>query len=156
MRRKVLDHVQIETVNRCNLSCKYCVYRHYSSFAKRTVMTNSQLTKILQQLKKSFIVKRISLFVTNEPLLDRGLATKLAITRKYFKDSFIDLYTNGTLLTIEKLEKIADTLDRITISLQGVTTKEYDAATYTDYHLRPLLTRIRDVRKYVQIGRAHV
>ncbi len=99
--------VEIEINHDCNQQCSYCP----NSVAKRKEqghMSIDLFTKILGQLKDINFTGRVSYEFYNEPLLHEGLEIFIKLTREYLPKCKIVLYTNGTLLSKNKLFKLIE------------------------------------------------
>jgi len=107
--------IEIETVNRCNNSCSFCPVNRNLDTREYKEMDEKLFNKIIDELNKLNYNGKICLFSNNEPLLDRRIFEFNEIARKKLPNAFLYLYTNGTLLTIEKFEKLINNLDLLII-----------------------------------------
>ncbi len=95
--------IEIEINSDCNLTCSYCP----NSKARRIEtghMPVELFEKIMIQLSEANYVGRISYHFYNEPTLSPNLALFVKMTRKYLSESRIVIYTNGLLLTDQKIQ----------------------------------------------------
>ncbi|HCM38469.1 MAG: hypothetical protein A2Z97_03235 [Bdellovibrionales bacterium GWB1_52_6] len=97
--------VEIEINPDCNKSCSYCPNSILKRKASRP-MDERLFRNILEQLRGAGYNGRISFHFYNEPLLCAELDHFAALTRQALPKCFIELYTNGTLLTRERLESL--------------------------------------------------
>ncbi len=113
--------LEIETTNRCNLSCPYCIKRVEKR--EETDMTPSEFDHILRELLtiragrgREFLV----LHGHGEPLLNPHFAdiVKNPLLRKF---PMVRFSTNATLLTREMIKHIIDagSIELINVSLQS-------------------------------------
>ena len=56
----------------------------------------------------------VALFSNNEPLLDSRIEELAARARKALPDAYHYLYTNGTLLTVDRFERLMPSLNHLT------------------------------------------
>jgi len=70
-------------------------------------MEVSLFGKIIEQLMALKYKGRISFHFYNEPLLCPDLDSFTAAVRRALPECFLELYTNGTLLTLERLETLS-------------------------------------------------
>jgi radical SAM protein with 4Fe4S-binding SPASM domain len=112
-----------ETTSACNLRCSYCRAR-----AKAEPDLDELSTKeALDLIDEVAPLKPLLILSGGEPLLrpDIFLLARYAVS----KGLRVSLATNGTLLTPEIVDMIASSgVSRISISLDGVTPEEHDAA----------------------------
>ncbi|GHV19551.1 hypothetical protein FACS189494_01450 [Spirochaetia bacterium] len=89
--------VEIHIVEHCNLNCKYC--SHFSPLAEEEFLDvesfENDCRRLSELTKKVFVLKLLG----GEPLLHPRITDFFDIARKYFKDSPIQVTTNGILLT---------------------------------------------------------
>jgi radical SAM protein with 4Fe4S-binding SPASM domain len=99
--------VEIEINHECNRVCVYCP----NAIAERKNqgrMEEKLFVRIMEQLQSIDYRGSISFHFYNEPLLSPDLDRFTAIAKEYLPNSRIDLYTNGILLTRERLESLID------------------------------------------------
>jgi len=78
-------------------------------------MDESLFKKIIDDLEQLEYSGRLALHSNNEPFLDKRIESFAEIARKQLPKAYIFLYTNGSLLTVERLLKIIDNIDNIYI-----------------------------------------
>jgi hypothetical protein len=119
--------VQIQTTTRCNAGCEMCPYPLVTGepgFAHHA-MTEARFVRILDELRGA-AVERLSLFLMNEPLLDKRLASWIALARAALPGTALGLFTNGAALDGARARALAAAgLDELCVSVHG-----FDAATY--------------------------
>jgi len=124
--------VQIFPIYSCNFKCNYCVFqipvidRHFIS--NQVKMEFKDFVKSINDMKKFKNKIKVIRFVgIGEPLLHNELHKMIAYTKKSNVCEKIELITNGYLLSrFKTLELIGSGLDRIVISIQGLTTQQYN------------------------------
>jgi radical SAM protein with 4Fe4S-binding SPASM domain len=100
-----LKMVEIEINHHCNRACSYCP----NSVAERIEqgeMDPALFERLMQQLVDIGYKGSISYMFYNEPLLSKNLNHFVQTTRRYLPTNEIHLYTNGTLLTLEKFRAL--------------------------------------------------
>lgn len=124
----------------CNFRCKYCIHSlGGDAYTKNKDVTPKMMdwttfTKAADELKYfSKPIKKILFSSMGEPLLN----IKLPEMIKYVKDigvaSYCEVITNASLLTHELSEKLVDSgLDRLCVSIQGVTSQKYKEISQVD------------------------
>lgn len=97
--------IEIEINHACNRRCSYCP----NSIATRKntgVIDPLLYTKLMQELKTLSFEGRVSYHFYNEPLLHPDFEGIVRQTREALPKAAIVLYTNGVLLSKERLEKL--------------------------------------------------
>jgi radical SAM protein with 4Fe4S-binding SPASM domain len=99
-----LKMVEIEINHHCNRACSYCP----NSVAERKEkgeMDPELFEKLMIQLSEVNYKGSISYEFYNEPMLARNFDWFVQTTRRYLPENRIDLYTNGTLLSMKKFKQ---------------------------------------------------
>lgn len=118
-------HLDIEPTSRCNLRCRFC--------DKRPLLSKDQIGDIELPLYHKIIDEgkagglcSVQLSYRGEPLLHPNLSDMI----RYAKEQSIlevSLCTNGMLLTPHLAEGLIDAgLDRITVSIDGIDSENYE------------------------------
>ncbi len=111
----LFDHVEIETINRCNGSCDFCPVSKKKDIRKFHIMEKELFEDIIRQLAKIDYSGRLALFSNNEPFLDKAIIDRHRYAREKLPNARMHLFTNGTLLTIDKFVEIIGYLDELVI-----------------------------------------
>ena len=92
-----LPHIEISLCYHCNLNCAGCY--HCAPIAPIYFMPLDIFEKDLEQMYKITKGKiRNIMLLGGEPLLNKKIEKYIKITRKYFQDSQLIVFTNGILL----------------------------------------------------------
>lgn len=128
--------VEIETINRCNNTCNFCPVNKNMDTRPLKIMEMGIFNSIIRQLKDLGYSGSLGLFSNNEPLMDNRIADLCAIAKKELPGAYLYLYTNGLLLTEDKLDALMKSLDKLFIDnydddrkLIGPVQKIYDYCT---------------------------
>jgi radical SAM protein with 4Fe4S-binding SPASM domain len=97
--------VEIEINHECNRACVYCP-NSVSERKNQGRMDEKLFLRIMEQLRSIGYKGRVSFHFYNEPLLSPDLDRFTALTKEFLPECRIELYTNGTLLTRERLETL--------------------------------------------------
>ena len=112
---KLFDHIEIETINRCNGACDFCPVNHRIDPREKKVMTQELFYSIISQLEEMDYIGRFTTFSNNEPLLDDRIVEWNRYARKHLPHARMHLYTNGTIMTIPIFEVLVEVLDELII-----------------------------------------
>lgn len=101
----LFNTINIETTSWCNFKCFFCP----NSFLNRSknLMNDMLFRKIIDELVDMGYKGEIRLHQSNEPLTDLNICSKVEYIRKNLKSN-VGFYSNGSLLSLEKLEKLYD------------------------------------------------
>lgn len=111
----LFQQVLIETRTDCNNHCKFCPH----AFCKKPlgIMSWDCYKQIIDQLSDLNYNGRIALMLSNEPLLEERMEDMIIYARQKSPRFFLDMTTNGILLTVEKLDRFFKLgLDNININ----------------------------------------
>jgi len=111
----LFSRVEIETINRCNGSCTFCPVNKNDDPRKPEKMTDELFDKIINELHDLDYSGDIGLFANNEPFLDKRLEVFAKKTRELLPGARIEIYSNGTLIELERFIKIIPYLDLLVI-----------------------------------------
>ncbi|MCM1559151.1 MAG: SPASM domain-containing protein [Butyrivibrio sp.] len=115
----LFQQVMIETVNRCNGKCSFCPANVGSEVRPFKKMDEALFYKIIEQLKDLNYAGAIYLNVNNEPFIDTRILTFAGCIKKEIPKAKVNIITNGTLLTKEKMVAAAECIDNMVINDYG-------------------------------------
>lgn len=127
-----LDFLWIELTGRCNLGCDHCYAGSQNPALFPTApprmdappLTFDQWDDVLRQAAE--LGCRAVQFIGGEALLDRRLMPLIDRAQTY-GFTYIEVYTNGTLLTEQKARALAQRDVRLAVSLHGTMAATHDA-----------------------------
>ena len=111
----LFNHIEIETINRCNGACSFCPVNSASDPREKAVMHRSLFYSIVEQLEELDYAGRFATFSNNEPLLDGRIIELNRYARDHLPHARMHLYTNGTLMTLDIFKELVDILDELII-----------------------------------------
>ncbi len=111
----LFNHVEIETINRCNGICSFCPVNRNADPREKAVMSEELFKDIIRQLEELQYSGRITTFSNNEPLLDDRIIEFNRYAREHLPKARIHMYTNGTLFTLDKFKALVEVLDELII-----------------------------------------
>jgi len=107
--------VEFETLNRCNGTCSFCPVNKNDEKRPLAKMTEELFQKIINELHNLNYSGILSLFCNNEPFLDMRLERFAEIAREKLPNARIEVFTNGTVLKLERFLKIIPNIDFLVI-----------------------------------------
>jgi len=111
----LFSSVELEVINRCNGECPFCPVNRHDDPRKFKKMDEKLFVKIIDELSALNYKGRLALHSNNEPFLDTRIIRFAKYAREKLPHAFIYMYTNGTLLTLDKFLEIIPCLNRIII-----------------------------------------
>lgn len=109
--------VSIETRTICNGRCTFCASAVQNQSRPDRSMPWEVFTRIVDDLETVRFSGRLAFFVNNEPLLDKGLEEKIAHARAKLPDAFLQVSSNGLILTPERANAMFSAgLDDLTVN----------------------------------------
>ncbi|MCX7805210.1 MAG: SPASM domain-containing protein [Planctomycetota bacterium] len=121
--------IVIETQSGCNAGCLFCQYARIRKELPHGRMEDALFEKIIRDCAGQ-PVERFILCFDNEPLLDKGLAARLALVREVCPGAARNISTNASLLDEDAVETFAGSglLTEIFLSVNGNTKETYEKA----------------------------
>ncbi len=95
-----INHVQVQTINRCNRSCAFCPSQKFPR--KLEFMSLETYQRVLDELASIGFSGRFSPYLQGEPLLDKRMPELVAMARATLPRAKLLIQTNGDALTVEK------------------------------------------------------
>ncbi|MCI9531518.1 MAG: glycosyltransferase [Lachnospiraceae bacterium] len=111
----LFEMIEIETINQCNGTCAFCPVNCRDDTREPRQMGMELFQKIILDLKGISYQGHLALFSNNEPFLDKGLEEKAMFAREQLPGAKIHVFTNGTVLTLERFIRIIPYLDELVI-----------------------------------------
>jgi hypothetical protein len=125
--------LQIENCSFCNARCVFCPYPTMTR--AKGIMPMDLFRKIIDEAALIPLIDKVTIAGLGEPLIDNTLIEKLKYIRKKMDIGCLDLYTNGSLLSVKLVkEMIKIPVSMIYVSLNAVTReKRRDIMGLDDY-----------------------
>ena len=133
----------------CNFTCPFCPTGHRSMIEDtgrfQGVMHMEVFTKIIDDLAQfDRPIRVLRMYKDGEPFLNKRLPDMIAYAKKSGRVEYIDTTTNGSLLTQERLAAVIDAgLDKINISVDGMTREQYRTFTGFDFDFDRFVETVR-------------
>lgn len=123
--------LQIENTNLCNAKCIMCP--HVIMKRKGKIMKFKDFKKILNNVMKSYDIKRLTITGFGEPFIDRNIVEKIKYANEKYPKLKVEVYTNASLLNKKIIDKLLETnINKITFSING-TKANYKKIMALDY-----------------------
>jgi len=121
------ENVQIQTVTGCNGRCVFCPNGKTQRKIPMGRQMNGKLFRSVADQCLALGVRRFTLYLMNEPLLDRKLPERIAyISARINKPQYTKITTHGGLLTEDMARRLLDAgLDKLKISVQSINPETY-------------------------------
>lgn len=117
--------IQLQTASPCNAACQMCPWPQTRETLPQGSMSN-EVFDLFEHQVRGQPVERLSLFLMNEPLIDRRLEGFIRRLKQALPRADQVIYTNGSLLSGERAEALAEAgLDELSISVIGFESESY-------------------------------
>lgn len=120
--------IQIQTFTGCNADCIFCPYGGTYETQPKGKMAPGLFERIIDEAA-AHRVRRISPYLMNEPLMDRGLFDKIRYINATIPGCNVVVTSNGHFLTppvADAILDLGDGLHELCISLQGIDSEPYE------------------------------
>ena len=111
----LFSRVEVETINRCNAGCTFCPVNKNDDKRPFAKMTNELFDKIINELHELDYSGTFCLFANNEPFIDTRLEAFAKKARTLLPKARIEIFSNGTLIKLERFIEIIPYLDLLVI-----------------------------------------
>lgn len=126
----------------CNFSCKFCMNHKISKKYKMDFNVYKKIIDDLQEFKKP--IKVIRLYGFGEPLINNDFPEMVKYAKNSSKVLSVDTTTNGSLLNNKLSKKIIESgIDRINISIEGISDEQYVKFTGKTINFKNLVKNIK-------------
>ena len=112
-KHNLFRQIEIETYNRCNGTCSFCPVSVNNDTRIEKKMYDKLFYKIIDELSELEYDGHMSLFSNNEPFLDDRIIEFHNYAREKVPKARIHLYTNGTLMSIDKYKEVITYVDEL-------------------------------------------
>jgi len=101
--------VHLETRSLCNSKCAFCAAAaNNPDRPTDALMPEALLDKIFEDLRAIGYANRLSFYNNNEPFLDKRIFDIVARARHKVPGAYLEIKSNGTTLTLDKVVRIFD------------------------------------------------
>jgi radical SAM protein with 4Fe4S-binding SPASM domain len=111
----IFASIEIETINRCNGTCSFCPANRTLDRRPLRLMDAGLFDSIVRQLGELDFRGSIGMYLNNEPLLDSRASELCRTARERAPKAYLHMFTNGTLLTVEKTRELMESLDHMIV-----------------------------------------
>jgi len=119
--------IQIQTTSYCNAACVTCPYPDTAVTQSMGRMSEQLFRRIVDQIAGRG-VERTSLFLMNEPLVDKRLEAFTTHLKSREPHTMATIITNGTLLDGSRVRSLAAAgMDEISVSVNGLSARDYES-----------------------------
>lgn len=139
----------VDPSSACNFKCEFCPTGHLDlvrgSHYKRRVLPLDLFAKFISDLADfDTPIRVLRMNKIGEPLLNRHLPEMIRLAKQCGRIDKIDLATNAALFTRPLMQAVVDAgLDRLNISLEGITREQYRKHAKVDIDFEALVDSIK-------------
>jgi hypothetical protein len=145
---RVPDHVQIQTVTGCNANCIFCPNGKTELQIPRGRKMDWGLYHSIVDQCIEMGIRRYSVYLMNEPLMDRQLPERIAyISSRIQKPQYTKITTHGGLLSDRMINGLLNSgLDKLRISVLSINSR-----TYRKLMQLPLEKTLRNIDRFLEL-----
>ena len=142
------EHVQIQTVTGCNASCIFCPNGKTEREIPRGRRMDWVLYRSIVDQCLELGIRRYSVYLMNEPLLDREIPERIAyISSRIKKPQYTKITTHGGLLSERMAKGLLDSgLDKLRISVLSLNSENYRKLMQL-----PLEKTLRNIDRFIEL-----
>ena len=142
------DHIQIQTITGCNASCIFCPNGKTRRNIPKGRRMDWDLYRSIVDQSIAMGIRRYSVYLMNEPMLDRELPERVAyITARIKKPQYVKVTSHGGLLTERMARGLLDSgLNKLKISVQSL-----NADTYRQIMGLPLEKTLKNIDRFLAL-----
>jgi len=131
--------VMIQTTSRCNSACVICPHPQIRKTMPQGEMNDATFAGLIEEIAGYPDLKRVMLYLMNEPLMDPQIVPRIETARKALPDVELYIVSNGVALT----DKLSDRLLDAGLTWIGFSLHANDADTYRKITGRKDFARVR-------------
>ncbi len=149
MNIKFPKYIMIQTISYCNADCIICPYGSLVKKQPQGVMNLKTYKKIINEAS-NYKVKKILLYLMNEPLMDKDIVSKINYAKEKNPKAIIHIVSNGSLLNKKlSMDLINSKLDYIEFSVLANRKETYRKVMHLNFD--KTIKRILDFIKIARI-----
>jgi len=121
------DHIQIQTITGCNASCIFCPNGKTRLNIPKGRRMDWDLYRSIVDQSIALGIRRYSVYLMNEPMLDRELPKRVEyVSTRIKKPQYVKVTSHGGLMTERMARGLLDSgLTKLKISVQSLNPKTY-------------------------------
>lgn len=146
--------VHIYPSSKCNFKCNYCIHSLSSEEMRlqgfeRTKMSYDMYEKIINGIEKFPRPLKALMFAGHgEPFTNPSLPKMIRLAKDRGIADRVEVTTNGSLLTYPLIDELIDSrVDRLKISIQGVSSEKYKSIAKYNIDIDDFTARLRYFKK---------
>ena len=142
------DHIQIQTITGCNAKCIFCPNGKTQRPVPKGRRMDWDLYRSIVDQSVALGIRRYSLYLMNEPLMDQELPQRVAYaSARIKKPQYIKVTSHGSLLTERMARALLDSgLDKLKISVHSL-----NVQTYRDIMGLNLEKTLRNIDRFIEL-----
>ena len=148
MKIRFPKYIIIQTTSYCNANCVICPYDNLIKKQFQGLMNSKTYKKIIDEAS-NYDVKRILLYLMNEPLMDKDIVNKINYAKEKNPNAMVHIVSNGSLLNKKlSMDLINSKLDYIEFSVLANRKETYRKTMHLDFN-----RTIKGILDFIKIAR---
>ncbi|MEK7665090.1 MAG: radical SAM/SPASM domain-containing protein [Patescibacteria group bacterium] len=135
--------VYVEPSGYCNLKCRFCIQKTNGKMLKKDLMSKALFLKMIDDIAEfPEKIKLLRVCGNGDPLINRDIIKMLQYAKKKKVAEKIELITNGIMLNENLIENLPKFLNRLVISIEGLSSEDYWQTSMAKINFDNLLNNI--------------
>jgi len=136
--------VYVEPSGYCNLQCSFCPHGFDGGILKKEIMLFKLFKKMIDDLSVfPDQLKLLRICGNGDPLVNKEIAVMMQYAQERKVTKRIELVTNAVLLTDNLIENLPRFVDRLVISIEGLSSDDYQHTCNTQVNFEELVEKIK-------------
>jgi radical SAM protein with 4Fe4S-binding SPASM domain len=138
--------IYVEPSGFCNLRCMFCVQKTDGKKLKKSIMSRKLFFKMIDdtaEFKEK--AKLLRICGNGEPLMNKDIIEMIKYAKEKNAAEKIEIITNGILLNDILIKNLPAFLDRIIISIEGLSPEDYQKTSMVKINFQKLLENINNL-----------
>lgn len=138
--------VYVEPSGFCNLKCKFCVQKTDGKTLKKDLMSKELFLKMIDDISEfPQKIKLLRVCGNGEPLMNKNIIEMLKYAKKKNVAEKFEMITNGILLNDFLIEKLPKFLNRLVISIEGLSPEDYWQTSRAKINFQKLIDNVENL-----------
>tara|TARA_B100000959_G_scaffold282635_1_gene349510 strand:+ start:172 stop:1164 length:993 start_codon:yes stop_codon:yes gene_type:complete len=149
--------IYIETSSFCNLECKFCPQHISPEHIVKDNMSVETFTKLINEIKNFKTKPKVMRFCgLGDPLFNKKFVNILKIAYESEAVEKLELISNGLLLNEKIIPSLAQYLDRIIISIEGLSSGDYQKFALRKVNYEKFLSNLKFLSEQKKKAKLHI
>ena len=143
--------VHIDICSSCNFKCNFCFQSEPDAMKQKGYKYGSMKMDLFKKITNDLlqfndVIRKVKIGLHGEPTIHPKLPEMIRYMKSMKVTEIIEIFTNGSLLNPKLNRELVDAgLDRVNLSIEGLTSAKYLEVTQTVVNMEKFVANIRDL-----------